>query len=124
MRRGCSFVVEKGHGMTILKMKAWGDFDVPYEVNVGAGDNGRIRWICRILNEFCEQLPGCDKDIKLSVYLSELEYSNILVNRLVDAGQFTAEQAKGFVEKLENICADHWSYVYADMFTYEDVEAI
>ena len=110
--------------MTILKMEAWEDFDMPYDINICAGDNGRIAAICNILNEFCRQLPGLNQDVKLSVYLGELECANVLVSRLVDSAQLDLNRAQAFVNKLIAKCAGSSVYVYANTFSCEDVELI
>ena len=110
--------------MTILKVKAFADFDAPYEINIGVGDNGRVRNICEILNNFCKQLPSLDQDIKLSIYLDEIEYSNILIHRLIDSGHFTTRRAMNFVEELKEVCEHNWVYVNDNIFTVEDVEQI
>ena len=109
--------------MTILKMKAYGDWE-PYDINIGAGDNERIHVICDVLNDFCSKLPGCEQDVKISIYLDELEYSNVLINRLVHSKQFDPDQAQAFVDKLTAECRGPSVYVYPDTFSYEDVDMI
>ena len=111
--------------MTVLMMQAFGDFDEPYDVNIAIGDFGKICTVQEILNNFCKQLPGCDKDIRLSVYLDEMEYSNILVNRLFDSGYFEAKHnVETFVKELTEICKHHSAYVYGNMFTRGKVSRI
>lgn len=110
--------------MTILMVEAWGDFDIPYDINIGIGEKSRIEALRDVLNTFCSQLPGCDQDIKLTVYIDEMEYANVLINRLVDANLFTKEQAESFIQKLIRICGSSSAYVYKNMFSCVDIDMI
>lgn len=110
--------------MTILMMKAFGDFDARYDINIAVGDNARVSAICEVLNGYCKELPGCEQDVRLSAYLANIQCVNELVGRLTTNALFSEYQAKKFVEKLATICVNHWVYVYSNTFTVEEVPQI
>lgn len=106
--------------MTILKMQAYGDFDVPYEIDVAVGNEHRVHEMCKRLNDFCKLLPGCEQDVKLSKYLEDREYADKLAHTLVGSGMFSTRQAIEFVTRLRNLCQNSSVYVYEDTFTVND----
>lgn len=109
--------------MKILKMKAFGDFDSPYDINICAGEGNRIEKIKEILNNFCKSLPGCEQDVSLSIYLADDHYFATLTAQLVNAGCFSDEKAKDFVTMVYNQCISS-VYVYKDTFEAELITEI
>lgn len=76
--------------MTILMMKAFGDFAEPYDINIAVGEEQKIQGICRVLNKFCKELLGSERDVKLSYYLNKDDVANELMCKLVEKGSKTA----------------------------------
>ena len=110
--------------MKILEMKCYGDFDSVYTVNLGVGEDSRIQQIEKVLNDFCATLPGCDNDVKLIEYLNSKNYTNTLLNSLVEVNCFSSQQALDFINSIIEKCKIHWVYVYSDTFIVEDIETI
>lgn len=110
--------------ISILQIRAYGDFNEPYEINIAAGDSEKIYSVCRVLNTFCRNLPGCDQDVKLSTYLEDHEYIDQLTDRLVERNLFSKQQAVLFVEKLNGLCKGNSVYVYENAFRVDDVVQI
>lgn len=107
--------------ISILKMKAFGDFEVPYEIDVAAGDHDRVHKISEVLNNYCKTLPGCAQDVKLAMYLDNRDYADKLAHQFIGRGIFSTQQAIDFVEGLKHLCEGHYVYVYEDVFTVNNV---
>ena len=110
--------------ISILKMRAWADFDMPYEIDIAAGDFDRVYKFSRVLNTFCRQLPGCAQDVKLSKYLEDKEYAEQLMHQFIGFELLSTKQAITFVEKLKSLCKGHNVYVYENAFIVNDVVQI
>ena len=109
--------------MKILKMNAFGDFDSPYDIDVCAGKEEHIEKICNVLNDFCQTLPGCEKDVSLSIYLADENYFNSLMQLLVKANCFSEEKARDFLMLLFGKCVSS-VYVYRNTFSSETIVEI
>ncbi len=107
--------------IAILKMKAWGDFDEPYDINVAAGDAQSVSEICTTLNNYCSMLPGCGQDIRLSKYLEDDDYAERLVNMLTVFSRFSENQAIDFVAELNRLCNGINVCVYKDTFSVDNI---
>lgn len=110
--------------MTILTMKAFGDFDAEYDINLCIGDNEKIGIIRNALNSFCKTLPGCGQDIALAKYLNDYRYTEELTELLFRTNQFTLPQAKDFVKFLHQNCGSSSVFVYEDTFGLENITQI
>ena len=111
----------KTNMIAILKMKVFADFDEQYDVNVAAGNRDKIVGVCRVLNNFCEFLPGCEQDVELSKYLEDKEYAERLSGMLNVLCCFSTRKAIEFVELLKRLCEGPRVYVYKDTFTVEEI---
>ena len=126
LRRGyvADFNERKDIMIAILKMKAYGDFDEPYDINIAAGNRDKVLGVCGILISFCELLPGCSQDVKLAKYLNDEEYVDRLMGMLIMLSCFSTQQAKMFIEKLRSLCDGPSVYVYKDTFSVDEIEQI
>jgi hypothetical protein len=114
-------IKKKGKDMKVLKMKAWGDFDTPYHVNVAAGDDDKIQKACNVLSEFCKALPGCDQDVELKKYLEKREDRNRLQYLLTGDNLFSPMQAVVLVNEIQHLCDTNCAYIRGNMFMCEQM---
>ena len=109
--------------MTVLQVKAFGDFDCPYTVSVCCGEKERIDQIAKMLNDFCKSLPECDKDVRLSNYLNNNKVVRELRQWLI-LHNFSYQQAEDFLDKLTEVCENEAVYIYKDAFSSDEIMQI
>ena len=109
--------------MTVLQVKAFGDFDYPYTVDVCCGEKERIDQITKMLNDFCKSLPECEQDVRLSNYLNNSKVERELRQWLI-LHNFSFQQAADFLDKLTEVCENETVYIYKDTFSSNEIMQI
>lgn len=108
--------------MAILKVRAYADFDVAYDINLATMESKeKLTEVCNILNKFCESFPECNQDVRLKKYLCHVNWVENLKYILVHGTKMDRKQVDGFVEKLKNICEQNYVYIYPNIFSVEEV---
>ena len=102
--------------MTALKMRAFSQFD-NIEVQVILGSEEKITNAKNVLNQFCNQHEGCNRDVRLVDYLNQGNNSETLISRLVSQCQMTLEQAQALLHRIIDCCYSHYVYMYTNMFS-------
>ena len=102
--------------MTALRMRAFSKFD-NIEVQVVLGTEEKINNAKNVLNNFCNQSEGCNRDMRLVDYINHGDNAETLVNRFVSQCQMTIEQAQNLLHRIIECCQSHYVYMYTNMFS-------
>lgn len=102
--------------MTALKMRAFSQFD-NIEVQVIIGEEQKISKAQNVLNQFCNQQEGCNRDVRLLDCINRGNNADNLVSNFVTKCNMTAEQAQGLLHRIIDCCHANYVYMYTNMFS-------
>ncbi len=111
--------------MFILKVRAFGDFDVSYDIDLAVfEEKEKSDESCKVLNEFCRSLDGCNQDIKLSKYLVHSNWVEKLKKALEENTEMCDSQISSLVQILVSLCKENSIYIYPDIFFVNTIMGI
>ena len=104
--------------MYILTVKAFGDFDCPYESIVCCcADKHMVQNIRHALNRYCANHPKVDMDVKLSTDL-KAAHSGVYLALCAAVSEDVADK---IYAKLEEICNSESVYIYDNIFEVQEI---
>ena len=104
--------------MYIISVKAFADFDIPYDSELAVIENEVVvKELCSVLNDFCAGLDGCHQDVRLIKYLGDKEWVDKLANELNEKTKIDKSNIGYFIEKLVSVCDSECVYIYPNIFS-------
>lgn len=104
--------------MYILMVKAFGDFDCPYDVPVCCcSDKHVAQRISQALNNYCSKHPKVEMDVKLIEDFKN--FASGLYESLLEVA--SEDVADKIYTKLEEICAGDSVLIYGDIFEVQEI---
>lgn len=104
--------------MYILMVKAFGDFDCPYDIPVCCGaDKHIMQRIRHALNNYCANHPKVGLDVKLIEDFKD--FNSGLYASLHEV--VSEEIADKIYAKLEEICSGDSVLIYGDIFEIQEI---
>ena len=111
--------------MYILTVRAFADFDIPYEVYVGAlKDKVRADCLKEKLNEWVNNQPNVNQDIRLSKILEDesLKYEFCDIFRFALVTAIPQEYIDIFVNICLKAIEDNYVYLNKNIFDVEEIK--
>ena len=113
--------------MCILTVKAFADFDIPYNVNIGIFNSIiRVNALRDNLNEWVNHHPKVNNDIRISNILEDEKCKNefIEICRSVLFSAVPMSDIFSFVETCFDIFEKNYVYLNTDIFGIEEIKVI
>ena len=109
--------------MYILKLKAIGDYNTKYFINISTSNDAQFIIDVKIaLNNFCSSLEGVDTCIRMSRYLCEEEIEKKFNDFILPLMEYY--RAKQLFDKIKDVCDKNYVYLCSDSFELEDVVSL
>lgn len=113
--------------MCIFTVRAFADFDIPYTVNIGVFNSIiRVNSLRDRLNEWVNQHPKVNNDIRISEILENEKYKNefIEICRSVLFSAIPMSDILSFVETCFDIFEKNYVYLNTDIFGIDEIKII
>ena len=107
--------------LTLLTVEAVGPGEVPYKVNVAAGEKSAAERACKVLNAFVQK-KWTPAELTMFALMSNKKEKTELLEDLAQA--LTMAQAKRIMKALENVYVNHRIDVTPDIFDANELTAI
>lgn len=109
--------------MHVLTVRAFGDFDSPYEINVCASTNKELlNHVANTLNSACKNHPECNNDCPFIDILDTGKFKREIMLNLTD--KMSREQATNIIDIVYDICKHNSVYIYPEVFVVDTVLTI
>lgn len=113
--------------MYILKVKAFADFDIPYDINISVfGDLSTVEYLRDTLNKYISECSVVDQDILFSKLMENKEEADKFCGRVRFAftGMLDYEALNSFVDTIFSICKNNCVYINTNIFSIEEVKFV
>lgn len=111
--------------MYILKVKAFADFDIPYDINLAVfSDSLRANYIRDSLNDWVNKQPKVNQDVRFFNIVADDDIRNDFLLAITSAlaNWFDRNQIASFVTNYFEVIRNNYVYLNNDIFKVEEIQ--